>query len=306
MGLNSRADAELGLQQVALLVPLLLLGSVALEAVRSWRRGPPLPRDAHAITLAATFLTVADSRLFREPSYMLVVAPITAALASALLVERGWRQAVTGTGPRPLAIFWKLATYGLAGLLLAATAVSTYAYAQDTGIFRPLDLAGMVGPTFTRLLASPPVDAYELRSDALRYDRAAWDAGEVDKGRLILRYLHDCTRAGDRVLVTGSTPYHVNYLVERPVAGGQLFWHHLWRTDPEREQEALDLLKTQSVPFAYSTQELVLVDFRNYPRIRAYLEQNYRILDGHDGHLLVDRRRTPTSRFGALGFPCFS
>ncbi|OFW15582.1 MAG: hypothetical protein A3H29_16570 [Acidobacteria bacterium RIFCSPLOWO2_02_FULL_67_21] len=118
--------------------------------------------------------------------------------------------------------------------------------------------------------------------------------------------MHDCTAPGDRVLVTGQTPFQVGYYVARPIAGGHLYWHESWRADPARELQSLSLLQRQSVPFAYSTHDPVLEDFRRYPRIREHLLTHYAELEGSRGLLLVDRRRQPTGTFGAMGFPCFS
>jgi hypothetical protein len=121
----------------------------------------------------------------------------------------------------------------------------------------------------------------------------------------VFRYLHDCTAPGDRVLVTGSTPYHVGYYIERAVAGGQLFWHHGWRTGTDHQRQALDLLQRQSVPFAFSTHDPVLADFREYPQIHEYLTMHYTAIEGSGGRLLVDTRRQPARQYGQLGFPCF-
>jgi hypothetical protein len=132
-----------------------------------------------------------------------------------------------------------------------------------------------------------------------------WDRHNNDKQSVMFRYLHDCTAPGDRVLVTGSTPSQVNYLAERPFAGGHILWHHGWRSDPVHEQQALAQLHQQSVPFAFSTTDPVLDDFKTYPRIRAYLLEHYKELEGSDGMLLIDTRRQETGVFAALGFPCF-
>jgi hypothetical protein len=117
--------------------------------------------------------------------------------------------------------------------------------------------------------------------------------------------MHDCTRPGDRLLVTGSTPYDVSYYVGRSIAGGHLFWHHRWRTDPVHEAQSLALLMQQAVPFVYSTTEPVLEDFAAYPRIRAYLAEHYVEPAGAEGRLLVDTRRVAAGRFEPMGWPCF-
>ena len=118
--------------------------------------------------------------------------------------------------------------------------------------------------------------------------------------------MHDCTRPDDRILVTGSTPYHVHYYVNRSVAGGHVFWHIGWRSDPMREQQLLGLLQRQSTPYAFSTHDPVFADLKRYPRIYEYFQEHYVELEGTRGLLLIDTRRPPTSRFGRLGWPCFS
>ena len=266
-----RDNAQLWLEQVSLLVPLLLLLSVALAGGRHWHRGEPIPLELYQIAVAATFLAVIDSRLFREASYVVVVAPLTAALSTRLLVRNAGAGAI-----------WNHACRAIALTLLVVTAATTVSYTRDSRLFSPRSLANAVKGGFSQLLASPPL-----------------------AGTNTLSYVRDCTRDGDRVIVTGSTPYHIGYLIERPIAGGHLFWHHGWRVDSVRELQSLALLKSQSVPFAFSTHDPVLADFQRYPRIREYLVNNYVELEGSDGRVLVDKRRRPTGTFGALGFPCF-
>jgi len=158
----------------------------------------------------------------------------------------------------------------------------------------------------TQLFVTPPIEGRLPTRDAQRYSQDVWNSGDPsDKGDFMLRYIHDCLAPGDRVLVTGSTPYHVGYYLRRPIAGGHLFWHHRWRADPVREAQSLALLERQSVPFAFSTHDPVLDDFRPYPKIREYLSRHYVELEGSGGLLLVDSRRHPTGRYGALGLPCF-
>jgi hypothetical protein len=66
------------------------------------------------------------------------------------------------------------------------------------------------------------------------------------------------------------------------------------------------LLQRQSVPFAFATHNPVLEDLVDYPDIQEYFRANYVEIDGTLGRLLVDRRKRPTGRYGALGLPCFS
>ena len=107
------------------------------------------------------------------------------------------------------------------------------------------------------------------------------------------------------ILVTGSTPYHIAYYVNRTIAGGHLFWRHSWRSDPMRERLSLDLIQRQSVPFVLSINDPALTDFARYPAIHRHLASHYVALDGTGGHVLIDARRQPTGTYEQLGFPCF-
>jgi hypothetical protein len=158
---------------------------------------------------------------------------------------------------------------------------------------------------FQRMVTSPPIDGYQPEAHAVQISRAEWDAGSIDRGAVLIRYMFDCASPGDRVLVTGVTPFHVAFYAHLPVAGGQLFWHHKWRTDPLHEQQTLALLRRQSVPFVFSANDPVFEDFKAYPAILSYLSEYYVAVEGSSGLMLVDRRRMPVRRFGELGLPCF-
>lgn len=298
--LPPRGRAQMWLLQTTLLVPLLML----LAAARGMRTraptttGSPLAAgvdtaDATALASAALLLVVVDVMLFREASYFVAVAPLTAALATRLM-------AGPPGGERRAAAVWRQLA---AVLFLAAAGWATAAAARD--LSRPGDLVRAVPQTWHALTASPPIDGYLPRAAVDGYDRAQWDAGAIEPGRLLIRYVHDCTADGDRLLVTGQTPFHVSYYAGRPMAGGQLHWHYGVRSDPAHEAQLLALLERQSVPFAISTHDPVLHDFARYPRIHRYLMAHYDELPGSGGLLLVDRRRAPAGSYGHLGFPCF-
>jgi hypothetical protein len=303
--LPSYDDAQLWIEQTALLIPLLLLVVMAAEAGRNWYRAEPIPLDTYKVALAAAFLAAINGRLFREPSYVVVVAPVTAALGARLLAGRGGDAHARPTRNPRLARAWNVTRWTLAFGMLLVTSIAAYAYSRNTDIYHPMAAARAMSGAFSELLASPPIDGDLPPDDLLRYDRAAWDSGQGDSHKVLMRYVHDCTRPGDHILVTGSTPYQVGYYVERPIAGGHLFWHHRWRSDPEHEMASLALLQRQSVPFALSTTDPVLEDFKTYPRIRQYLIEHYVELEGSHGFLLIDKRRQPTGTFAAVGFPCF-
>jgi hypothetical protein len=253
--------------------------------------------NALRLLLAGIVLTIVDAKLFREVSYAHLVAPVTAAMAAHFLT--------VPQRPRLL----DRARLALAGVVAAATAPTVLACMSPAALFGAENrerLPRVAG----QMLHSPPIDNQITRAVADRImtenDHAAWLRGEVGQWpEILLRYMHDCTADGDRVLVSGSTPFHIGYLVERPVAGGHVFWHHRWLADPQHEAKMLALLQKQSVPFAFSTHDPVLVDLRPYPTIQRYFASYYKPLPGSHDLLLIDTRRTPTSTFGVYGFPCF-
>jgi hypothetical protein len=259
--MSSRQTAVLWLQLMAVLSPLLLLVSVGSTL---WRRGRhAMASDAWATMFAALFLVALDNALIRQPSYVVTVAPLTAALSARLVAQTSRLGRVC------------------AALVVTSTTIAAVAWVRDTSVFDPIAAVRSGPAVLGRLMASPP--EYDSR----------------------LSYIRDCTVPGDRVLVTGSSPLHVSYYTQRPIAGGHINWRHSWRADPGHEAQSLALLQEQSVPFAIATNDPVMVDFRPYPRIHEYLTRYYAELEGTGGLLLIDTRRAVMSRYGPQGLPCF-
>jgi len=259
-----RDNAVEWLQQMMLLIPLVIL---VWGGVTMWRRRRAADADlsdAKRMVVAGVFLVGVDSALLRQPSYVVAVAPLTIALAASCLVA-GTR---VGRG------------FAIGALLL--TSVAAVVAARESLLFRPIDMVRSLPSTLAQLLASPP----------------------DDNNNPSFRYVRDCSTPGDHVLVTGMTPFQVNYYVQRPLAGGHLYWRTGWRSSPAQEERSLALLQAQSVPFALSNRRPVLEDFTRYPRIAAYLKANYAEVEGSDGRILVDRRRHP-ARLAGTAMPCF-
>lgn len=291
--------------QVVLLIPILLLMVAALDLLHSWWRAEPVAVDTYRLVVAAILLVVVETQTFKQQSYSLHVIPLTAAMSTRLLAaRRGDRSTAPRIRRARFGLLWLLTRGAVTFGMLFVTTVATVTFTHDRGAF-DVELLRAVRPTFQRLLASPPIDGYMSAHAALEVDKTAWEREGADRIGVILRYVRECTRPGDRILVTGSTPYHVGYYTGRSIAGGHLFWHFGWRSDPAGEARSLTMLQSQSVPFALSTTEPILEDFVRYPTIREHLVNNYIELDGSEGYFLVDKRRQPTGRFGALGFPCF-
>jgi hypothetical protein len=226
----------------------------------AWRAGGAVHADAWRLLVAAPVLAAIDAALFREYGYVVVVAPLTAALAASWL-STGWP-----------------ATRAVAAVLIAASTYAAVIWAKDP-LTRPT--VGILAEAYTELLSTPDAEINPYR------------------------YLHQCTRPGDRLLLTGQTPAFVSHHAQRPFAGGHPYWHTGWRSDAAREAESLAMIERSSVPIAFSTHDPVLVDFARYPRIRQYLETHYRAVEGAEGKILIDARRQQTGTFGPREYPCF-
>jgi hypothetical protein len=262
----STNDAIVWIQQMALLVPIafVLLG---LRDFGRRRRSASTDGDACRMLFAGGFLGIVGVALLRQPSYVVVVVPVTAALSAGLLARKS-------TVGRACVV-----TLGI------LTTIAALVWLKGNPLFevsRPVELSRSVEKTFARLIASPPDYEY-----------------------LPFQYLRECTSPGDHILVTGLTPPHVSYYAQRPIAGGHIRWRRGWRSDPAHEAQSLALLQHQSVPIAFSTADPVLETFKSYPRIHAYLEKYYAPVEGTKGFILVDTRRRPTGTFGPEKFPCF-
>ncbi len=272
LGLPAPDNALRWLTQVMLAVPLLFIaaGGLMLWRARTAAGVRDVERDVarsdgRGLLLAGVLLVVIDLSLFRQPSYLVVVAPLTLAVAGRFLAR------------------------GVAALRLAAlvvlllTGYAAVVWTREAPMYEPARLSERTSEAFTRLMASPPAAA----------------------ANATFRYLYECTAPGDRLLVTGSTPFDVNYYTERPFAGGHVLWHFAWRSDPAREAESLALLARQRVPFAFSTTDPLLADFKRYPRIYQYLVENFRAVDGYDGKLFVNTALQPVRRLGPQNLECF-
>jgi hypothetical protein len=217
------------------------------------------------MVFAAIYLGAVEVGILRQPSYIEVVMPLAAALSARFMISGNRLRQAT------------------AGVAIVLTTYAALAKAHHlTLLSAPRSVLHAATGDMARLAQTPP-----------------------DYNDEALTYLRSCSTPADHVLVTGYTPLHVSYYAQRPIAGGHTMWHWGWRSDPVHEAESLSLLQRQSVPFAFSTTDPVLNDLARYPRIQAYVRENYVEVEGTDGTLLVDRRRLPSSHYGSPRLPCF-
>jgi hypothetical protein len=297
-------EAFMWLVQATLLVPLVLLVSSGVAVARSrWRQRPLAEGTFHAI-LASTVLLVIDHRIIREPAYFMLMTPLTAALAARLLTAGAAPHHESELTVSPRARAWRLIHRTVALLMLLVTAMSVVTL-QRSDWTRNITKERVL-KSFSRLTIRPPIDGHVGSYLGRPFTEADWrDATPEDRRGLRLRYLYECSLPSDRVLITGSTPFDVPYFLNRRIAGGHLFWHMAWRSDPVREAQSLALLQRQSAPFVYAATDTIAGELSPYPNIRRYVERTYFEPEGGEGRLLVDRRRPPVSYFGPLRWPCF-
>jgi hypothetical protein len=288
------------MESVTLLTTILLLVAAGGQAAMRWRPPAPLPLDIALMLVAGVQVAIVQQWLYRESGYYVLVAPLTAAFGARLL---GGPQRRDGADRSTGWLVWHAAARVVAVAIVGISLLSL----TGSLLKFPRQVSNLP-ETFARLTASPPIDGLVSAADAQEFDAAKW-AKDIDLGKrsdLMVRYMHDCTAPGDRILVMGLTPYHIPYYVNRPMAGGHLYWHDRWRSDAMHDAQSAELLQHQSVPFVFSTHYPILEDLSAYPRVSAYVKANYVELARSKGHLMIDRRRVPTGQFGALGFPCFA
>jgi hypothetical protein len=263
------------LQQMSVVLSLALIGSV-IPALARWRRGRGLPLEKAQVLAAGALLLLCAVGLFREPSYIVVTAPLASAMTARLLDGRHSQSAPWRRGLSAIA-------RGLVMVVLALTTFAAIGWARPPLLMRPRDVPSSVRSSLSELVRFPPEVSHPLYT-----------------------YLRDCTVSGDHIVVSGSTPFDVPYFTRRPVAGGHLYWQSGWGSDRAHEAQSLALLQRQAVPFVFSTREPVLDVFKVYPAIREHLLARYQDVPGTQGHLLADRRRPVVRAYGPDNWPCFA
>jgi hypothetical protein len=193
-------------------------------------------------------------------------------------------------------------------VLTAVTAllfVSVAANVALADIRRELDTAG---------LSDSPQEAVrryrEVREELVHMPPAAWTGDGVPGTLRAARYLAECTRPTDRVLLIGPV-HEVAVFARRRFAAGQPLFKLSLYTSERFQQLALARLAHQSVPLVVADVEELGVFRALYPLVARLVAERYNDAGGIaiDG---VERFRVlaaadwrPTRRDPDLGLPCF-
>lgn len=126
------------LQQVAGLVPTVLMAAGLLAAWRARRAGLPVHADVYKMVLAAAVVGYIEQSLFRESTYVVVIAPTAAALGARLLAASS------------------IAARVVAGSGLVAAGFAAWIWGGSSTAFLPSQYRDNVRSVASTLLASPP------------------------------------------------------------------------------------------------------------------------------------------------------
>lgn len=290
-----KANAGVWLYYVAYLVPLFVLALLLLD----WwcgRTATSMPGEAQKMLTVAALMAVANVALLRKMGYFPDHFDATAIMA-AWLLGRAFR----GPWRRPAVLAVRVLALVVIGV--STVAASTYVDLPDFGRRYALDAtpAAYFANNADKLRAFstyPPVDHYAPTG--------------VVGDKAIVRYLYDCTQPADRIFVT-SDSYAVPYYTQRRVVG-HVFWANGFMANEDFERRMIELMERDPVPLVFGVGgERALDNLNLYPRVREYVAKRYTEhhavlqdnLAGKVFWLLVDSRRTPTSRYEKLGLPCF-
>ena len=138
-----------------------------------------------------------------------------------------------------------------------------------------------------------------------------WQGREVTGTLEVARYISECTRPEDHLMVAGYAP-EVPVLARRPFAAGQSKLAFSFYKSDVDQRRALERLKGQSVPIVLANYEEFGEAFvTDYPLLWDYVSARYEragiiSVDEEPRYIVfADTRRAPSGTDEALGLPCF-
>ena len=309
VGIFTPKNAIAWLYYLFVSLPIVAVAVLVVKRRRAGDRVAVLSSESAKILCAVALATVAAGLLLREPleARLPDVAGVNFVIGAWLLGEwLGLGRACSEPHrrwpgmPRPSPTWVLRATAGL--VLLGIT------WAEVLALWEPgrqLEVSG--------ILAGPQV-ILERTSAQLATLRASppsevW--APTRRNAVLSRYIRECTRSTDRLLVTSFHP-DLYFLSGRAFAGDQLFFYGGYRASPPEQQRTIARLESQSVPIVLASGSDGPSEFgAKFGLIDEYLTTRYRVagrvrLDGSSSFdVLVDRRREPTGTHESLSLPCF-
>ena len=306
-----------------------ILAAVGLDRLARLDAGPRLVStfSAHNVSVALFFilwsmplLAVTLVAIFRnnviahEHAFTLTASALMLVCAAGLLRDSLAERIPDIYGSAPLvaaclvAVAWQARPRHWLARLSLRGAVAAIAIAFVAGTV----MLGHVPSQLDRArIADGPGAVWQRVRDVFHHTREwpwadEWPAGNSWK---VARYVHDCTRPGDRLLMTWSAP-EMNVFSRRVFAGGETALLPVFRDPSSYEPTVLARLSQQSVPIVLVDPD-ELADFRRaYPAISTYLDARFRKVgeftpDARRIHVYADITRTPAGTDAEFGWPCF-
>ena len=138
-----------------------------------------------------------------------------------------------------------------------------------------------------------------------------WHGMEVSGTLKVARYVSECTRPEDHLMVAGYAP-EVPVLARRPFAAGQSKLAFSFYKSDFDQRRALERLERQSVPIVLANYEDFDEAFvTDYPLLWDYVSARYDragiiSVDDEPRYIVfADTARSPSGTDDALGLPCF-
>ena len=137
--------------------------------------------------------------------------------------------------------------------------------------------------------------------------QAQWPGDDEWK---VARYVHDCTRPGDRLLVTWFAPQFYVFS-RRPFAGRETVLMPIYRDPSSYEPRVLDTWRRQSVPIVLAEDSTYPTFAAAYPALAGYIATHYREVAamparGDMIRIYVEQGRDFTRTDAELGWECLA
>jgi hypothetical protein len=250
-----------------------------------------------------------------SPAFTIALSALVAISAAGLLRDSLAQRTPDLFGSLPIlvacviAAAWRNRPLGPAARIAAGTAIVVFSSGFVVGTL-------VLGETPSRInqttILKGPRAVWERAQTVFRHVHEwpwsnAWPAGH---GWKVARYVHDCTRPGDRLLVTWSAP-EFNVFSRRVFAGGETALFPVFRQPREYEPSIIARLSRQSVPILLVNPEARDDFHRTYPALSKYLDDRYRkagefTSDERKIDVYVDTSRPQTGHDREFGWPCFA
>ena len=252
------------------------------------------PLVALAVVLNVTFLSRGSTNI-RIPDVGVTIALCAAFLIVA--VAGGALRFVIASSVIRLGLRLALLTLGVAIGVSTMALNETLAHADAAGFDDGISGVSHRMQSVSRQLGvSPPLDAL---------------AHEASGAVQLMRYLHGCTAARDRLFVLGDRP-ELYYFADRLFAGGHASLLAGFFATPAEQELIVARLRSSSVPVVITEREAVYrSDYApTMPLVDAELRRKYeergdiQLGDGQVLRVLVERGRTAAGT-AAFGLPCF-